>query len=112
MHKSTIYEVLKASLGREPTHKELCADVARILGRAEPIMDRPKIVRAFSVCGPCLTLGRLTKETEHFYCFDEWQGADRFEGTKRVAKRSPNHIEPCSSCRDHPKTQYPNGYMD
>lgn len=30
-HKPTIYEVLKAKLGREPTHRELCDDVKRIL---------------------------------------------------------------------------------
>lgn len=27
----TIYEVLRAKLGREPTHRELCDDVKRIL---------------------------------------------------------------------------------
>jgi hypothetical protein len=79
--------------------------------------NQSKIVRAFSICGPCLTLGRLTKETAQFYCFDEWQGGDNYSGAKRVAKErpgyySPNHIEPCPSCRDHAKTQYPNGYMD
>jgi len=75
------------------------------------------IVRQFSRCGPCLTLGKLVKETPGFFVYDEWQGGDRFEGRKRVAKPregrwSGNHIEPCSSCRDHPQTQYPNGYMD
>lgn len=34
MRKPTIYEVLRAKLGREPTHAELCADVKRILGEA------------------------------------------------------------------------------
>jgi hypothetical protein len=29
--QATIYQVLKDKLGREPTHKELCADVQRIL---------------------------------------------------------------------------------
>ena len=29
--KPTIYEVLRAKLKREPTHKELCDDVRRIL---------------------------------------------------------------------------------
>jgi hypothetical protein len=29
--KPTIYEKLKATLGREPTHKELCDEVKRIL---------------------------------------------------------------------------------
>lgn len=76
-----------------------------------------KIVRAFSTCGPCLTLGRLTHETDQFYCYEEWRGGDLYEGKKRVRKRTSSrysraHVEPCSSCRDHPKTQYPNGYMD
>lgn len=75
------------------------------------------IVRKFSMAGPCLTLGRLVSETAHFYCYDEWRGGDKYEGRKRVRKRteahySGAHIEPCSSCRDHPKTQYPDGYMD
>jgi hypothetical protein len=29
--KPTIYEVLKERLGREPTHRELCDDVRRIM---------------------------------------------------------------------------------
>ena len=33
MRKPTIYEALKAKLGREPSHNELVADVNRILGR-------------------------------------------------------------------------------
>ena len=33
MRKPTIYESLKAKLGREPSHNELVADVNRILGR-------------------------------------------------------------------------------
>jgi hypothetical protein len=32
--KTTIYEVLKAKLGREPSHAELCADVSRILNES------------------------------------------------------------------------------
>ena len=76
-----------------------------------------KIVREFSTVGPCLTRGRLVKETEQFYVYDEWQGGDRYEGRKRIRKRSdahysPAHVEPCPSCRDHARTQYPHGYMD
>lgn len=78
------------------------------------------IVRAFSPCGPCLTLGKLTKNTAQFHCYEEWQGGDRFEGAKKVrrdlraqgGRYSNAHTEPCPSCRDHVKTQYPNGYMD
>jgi hypothetical protein len=84
---------------------------------AERAKEKPIIVRAFSCCGPCLILGKLTKQTAQFYCYDEWQGGDRYEGAKRVRKETPEHysgahIEPCPSCRDHAKTQYPNGYMD
>jgi len=75
------------------------------------------IVREFSCAGPCLTLGRLTHETAQFYCYEEWRGGDRYEGKKKIRKRtperySPAHIEPCPSCRDHANTQYPNGYDD
>lgn len=75
------------------------------------------IVRAFSRCGPCLTLGKLVKETAKFYVYDEWQGGDKYEGRTKVKKELPGqwsraHIEPCRSCRDHAQTQYPNGYMD
>ena len=31
MRKPTIYEALRQRLGREPTHRELCDDVRRIL---------------------------------------------------------------------------------
>lgn len=75
------------------------------------------IVREFSPCGPCLTLGRLTAETAQFYCYETWRGGDIYAGAKRVRKSSPSryaraHVEPCSSCRDHPRTQYLHGYLD
>jgi hypothetical protein len=54
--------------------------------KGNKMTNQPKIVRAFSICGPCLTLGRLTKETAQFYCFDEWRGGDSYSGAKRVAK--------------------------
>lgn len=34
MARVTIYEALRDKLGREPTHKELCDDVKRILGES------------------------------------------------------------------------------
>lgn len=77
-----------------------------------------KIVREFSAAGPCITLGRLVSETPKFYRYAEWHGSDNFGPEMRlVAKRTPKrysaaHIEPCPSCRDHPRTQYPDGYMD
>jgi hypothetical protein len=76
------------------------------------------LVRDFSRAGPCITLGRLVRETPQFYVYNEWRGGETYEEREsRVAKRLPGrysgtHVEPCSSCRDHPKTQYPNGYMD
>ena len=103
-------------------------DADGCLTEAEPLLQtddweevmlliEPKLVRAFSSAGPCLTLGRLTKETAQFYCFEEWRGGDKFAGAKKVMKPLPgrysgNHIEPCRSCRDHASTSYPNGHMD
>jgi len=71
------------------------------------------VVREFSPCGPCLTLGALVRETAQFYCY-----ADRADGTQRkIRKPTPGnwskaHVEPCVSCRDHARTQYPHGYQD
>jgi hypothetical protein len=70
-----------------------------------------KTVRQFSVAGPCIPLGPLVRETEQFYCYSEQ------DKVRKVRKRtetfySPHHVEPCPSCRDHAKTQYPHGYMD
>jgi hypothetical protein len=76
------------------------------------------IVREFSPAGPCLTLGKLVRETPQFYVYTEWRGGETFGPAERkVRKKTPGHysrahVEPCHSCRDHPKTQYPNGYMD
>ena len=77
-----------------------------------------KIVREFSAIGPCLTLGKLVRETPRFWVFNPWKGGQLY-GTeeKRISKRTPerysrSHVESCPSCRDHPRTQYPNGYMD
>lgn len=70
-----------------------------------------KIVRTFSACGPCITKGRLVKETAQFYIFEEWKGGNDYEGLRRISKEKA-HIEPCHSCCDHAQTVYPNGYMD
>lgn len=70
-------------------------------------------VRQFSVCGPCIPLGTLIKQTTHFYCYADERGSRAGKVRKRTPDHySPNHIEPCPSCRDHTRTQYPNGYMD
>ena len=71
-----------------------------------------KTVRKFSAAGPCITLGELVKETAAFYVY---KPRFREDGTtRRVGKdrHGLTHTEPCSSCRDHSRTQYPNGYMD
>ncbi len=74
-------------------------------------------VREFSPAGPCLMLGALVKRTAKTITF-----TDRSDGTvqrrggwkvqERDGRRGYIHTEPCHSCRDHIKTQYPNGYMD
>lgn len=71
-----------------------------------------KTVREFSVAGPCITLGELVRETPASYFV-----RDRYEPTKinRYGKgrwEGKRHTEACPSCRDHAKTQYPEGYMD
>ncbi len=67
------------------------------------------IVREFSPVGPCLILGELVRETACYYVF-----RDRSENDVRRIAKKPGlvHLEPCVSCRDHPSTQYPDGYMD
>lgn len=68
-----------------------------------------QIVRQFSPCGPCLTQGRLVRETAKFYVV-EVDGAD---ANVRMAKSGGGyHAEPCRSCLDHAQTSYPYGYMD
>lgn len=64
-------------------------------------------VRKFSPVGPCIPQGELIRETAKFYCV-----ADRFDNGKprKIGKGWSAHIEPCVSCRDHARTQYPNGY--
>jgi len=83
---------------------------------AAQLAPRPQLVREFSACGPCLTLGRLVRKTAHFYVYNPWRCGNIFEDReKRVAipeHGSVVHIEACSSCMDHPRTSYPNGYMD
>lgn len=76
-------------------------------------------VRKFSMAGPCITLGKLIRETPRFYCYQP-----RFSGyfasnepdmaEKKVGKDKYQmvHVIPCVSCRDHASTQYPNGYED
>jgi hypothetical protein len=79
------------------------------------INPNPRTVRQFSACGPCIPQGKLVRETAKFYVVRDSERGDgrEFKLMKRTAERySPNHVEPCPSCQDHAKTQYPNGYMD
>jgi hypothetical protein len=72
----------------------------------------PVLVREFSPCGPCLTLGTLIHRTEKTVIFrDRYTGKRGRRGGWKV-EGGYIHLEPCSSCRDHAATQYPNGYMD
>jgi hypothetical protein len=69
-----------------------------------------KILREFSAAGPCLILGPVTKRTPAFIFYDDG-GKVRHVGGWRV-QSGHYHTEPCPSCRDHERTQYPEGYMD
>lgn len=68
-----------------------------------------KVLRKFSMAGPCLTQGTIVGETKHFWIFtDRWsKGRER-----RLKKSTLVHTEPCHRCTDHPETSYPWGYMD
>ena len=73
------------------------------------------MVRQFSAAGPCLTLGRLYRQTDSYLYFQPVNTP--CANPRRVLKClpahwSPHHTEPCPSCRDHPRTQYPGGYHD
>ncbi len=78
-------------------------------------------VREFSPAGPCLTLGQFVRRTSKTIVYREWLGGDNYGQERRVGgwkvlqrgdSRAYIHTEPCNSCRDHDRTQYPNGYMD
>lgn len=82
--------------------------------------DAPKLVREFSRSGPCLTLGLWVRDTAKFHVYRKWRGGESYDAQETKVKRrlddregySPAHVEPCPSCRDHAKTQYPHGLMD
>lgn len=67
------------------------------------------IVRKFSAIGPCIPLGKLVKRTAKTVTFEERDGSRGTRGGYRL-QCGLIHTEPCCSCRDHPQTQYPNGY--
>jgi len=74
------------------------------------------IVREFSAAGPCIVMGKFVKRTSKFIMYNNWRGGDRYDskvsrvGGWKVTEGDYIHTVPCKSCRDHAKTQYPNGY--
>ena len=68
-----------------------------------------KSVRQFSRVGPCIELGPLIRETDTRIYYRYRHDYEAF-----VSKKSSLavHLEPCSSCRDHDRSQCPNGYWD
>lgn len=70
------------------------------------------IVRRFSAYGPCLTEGEFVKRTARYVVFNTWKGGRDYTGPQRRVACDAVHVEPCPSCADHPRTQYPHGYMD
>ena len=75
-----------------------------------------KTIRRFSMAGPCITLGEVVRETEHFYFYRGSRVAIAGDTSDilKVKKDGERlvHSIPCVSCRDHTQTQYPNGYED
>jgi hypothetical protein len=68
-----------------------------------------KVVRQFSRLGPCLVLGPLVKQTATRIYYR------RRDGKEAWASRSSRllvHVEPCPSCRDQERSQYPDDYWD
>ncbi len=66
-------------------------------------------VRVFSPVGPCLNYFRFVKWNTKTGTVVFWNGN---EPSYRRFVKCWIHFEPCSSCVDHPHTQYPYGYMD
>ena len=66
-----------------------------------------RTLREFNRAGPCVPLGGLVKETASRFHYRDHDGRVRMCG-----KGHGRHLDPCPSCRDHPKTQYPEGYYD
>ena len=68
-------------------------------------------VREVSRAGPCITLGTLVRKTAStLYYRDRLNVVSHRSG--RAVECGLVHTLPCRSCRDHPNTSYPDGYMD
>jgi len=66
-------------------------------------------IRVSSPIGPCLTQYRMIKENKTTFTVAFWNGGHVSLDKKR---KYSVHTKPCSCCEDHPRTAYPNGYMD
>ena len=71
--------------------------------------ERLEPVRVGSASGPCLQFYRRVRNnrTSVTVAFPDGDGFTVTHVGKLIV-----HTEPCSCCTDHPKTQYPDGYMD
>ena len=87
-------------------NNETTRGLCELLARVTP---KPATVREFSAIGPCLTLGELMHRTASTVVFRLADGGINRRGGYRV-KSGLVHTAPCRYCRDHPQTQYPNGY--
>lgn len=79
-------------------------------GNVEQAPPEAPMVRRFSVAGPCLPIGRLVRETPQFFVIDT-PDYSRVQ-SRRVAKSTGVHTVPCPRCTDHPRSDYPHGYVD
>lgn len=88
----------------------LCkCELSEFSGLCKECFEKLPHVRVFSRCGPCLTYYRRvrTNRTTITLAYRNGSGVS----LDRAYKGSV-HEEPCPSCTDHPRTQYPEGYMD
>lgn len=77
-----------------------------------------EFLREFNSAGPCITLGQVIGRTPKSVKFlaTVWEGGKMVKRPKRRGGHRLAlgllHTEPCPSCMDHPRTQYPDGYWD
>lgn len=74
-----------------------------------------KTLRETNLYGPCVTKGKVIGETAQFLKYQEhpiWGSQIRRVAKSRVGLHKGLHTESCPSCRDHPETMYPAGWMD
>ena len=62
-----------------------------------------------SLCGPCISFYRAVKKNKKTWTLINWNGGSIY--TQNVDIWSV-HFEPCRRCLCHPKTDYPDGYLD